>query len=190
MARLVRPSPIRSRMRRSCSVRPLRRSSSLEVPWPRSRSRTRVVAAGSRSDFAGGDLADGVEEVAAADGLQDVAGGARHDRVEEGLVVGVRGEHQAPDRVVPRADLAADLDPAAVRQPYVQDGDVGAGGGDAGQGLGGGARLADDLDVVLGRQHLVHAPAHHLMVVEQEYGDFSAFTHGSSLTHAVFPRPG
>ena len=37
--------------------------------------------------LAGGDLADHIDEVVAADLLQDVGGRSRHDRVEQGLVV-------------------------------------------------------------------------------------------------------
>ena len=45
--------------------------------------------------LAGGDPADRVDQVGAADLLQHVAGGARHDRGEQRLVVVVRGEDDA-----------------------------------------------------------------------------------------------
>ena len=78
---------------------------------------------------------------------------------------------QAGGGVDRRADVAADRDAVAVGQAHVEDGDVGAQGGDAGQRLGGGAGLADDLDVVLGLQQLGDAAADDLVVVEQEHGD-------------------
>ena len=59
----------------------------------------------------------------------------------------------------------------AVGQPHVEDRHIGAQRGDAGQGLGGGARLADDLDVVLGLEELGDAPPDDLVVVEEEHGD-------------------
>ena len=74
--------------------------------------------------LAASDAAHAVDEVGAADLLEDVAGGAGHDRAEERLVVGERGEHQAGDLGVLRADLAAHLDPVAVGEADVEDGDV------------------------------------------------------------------
>ena len=65
------------------------------------------------------------------------------------------------------ADLPAHLDAVAVRQADVEDRDVGLGRRDASERLGG-ARLADDLDVVLGLEQLADAPSDDLVVVEQE----------------------
>ena len=80
----------------------------------------------------------------AADLLEQVAGGAGHDGGEQGLVVVVGGEDEAVDLGVVRADVAADVDAAAVGQPRVQDGDVGSGRGDAMDGFARRARLTDD----------------------------------------------
>ena len=70
-----------------------------------------------------------------------------------------------------RADVPAHPDAVAVGQPHVEDGDVRAQRGDAGQRLRGGAGFADDLDVVLGLQQLRDAAADDLVVVEQEHRD-------------------
>ena len=66
------------------------------------------------------------------------------------------------------AQLAAHLDPVAVGQAHVEHGHVGADGGDPLQGLRSRARLADDLEVVVGLQQVAHAAADDLVVVEQE----------------------
>ena len=84
-------------------------------------------------------------------------------------------------------DLAAHLDAAAVRQAHVQHGHVRAGGRDPDQRLGRRTGLADHLDVVLDREQFVDAPADHFVVIEEEYGDFSVFAHGVSLTHQALP---
>ncbi|GAA2437660.1 hypothetical protein GCM10010191_60730 [Actinomadura vinacea] len=48
---------------------------------------------------------------------------------------------------------------------------MGADGGDAGQGLSGGAGLADDLDVVLGGEQGGHAAPDDLVIVQKEHPD-------------------
>ena len=153
-------------MRRSWSVRPA--SSSGSAGW-RSRSRTLAGQRRVEERLASTDAAHAVDEVGPAHLLQHVAGGARHDRAEQRLVVGERGQHQAGDLGVLRADLAAHLDPVAVGQADVEDGDVRARRGDPPVGLLGGARLADDLEVVLGLEQLAQAAAHDLVVVEEEH---------------------
>ena len=75
--------------------------------------------------LAAADSADAVDEVGAAHLLQHVAGGARHDRAEQGLVVGEGGQHQAGDLGMRGAELAAHLDAVAVGQAHVEDGDIG-----------------------------------------------------------------
>ena len=70
-----------------------------------------------------------------------------------------------------RADVAADVDAAAVGQPGVENGDVRRGGRDAAQRLGGGAGLTDHLDVVLGLEQVGDAAPDDLVVVEQEDPD-------------------
>ena len=79
-----------------------------------------------------------------------------------------------------RADLAAGLDAVAVLQAHVEHGDVGVEGVDPADGLGLGARLADDLDVALGLEQVAQAPPDDLVVVEQEHGDSLGFGHTRS----------
>lgn len=98
---------------------------------------------GVQERLPGGDVPYGRQQLLAADGLQGIAGDAGHDRVEVRLVVGVRGQHQALDGVVPGADLAAHLHAAAVREPYVEHRDVGPDGRNAHQRVGRRAGLAD-----------------------------------------------
>ena len=112
---------------------------------------------GVEQGLAGGDGADGADEVGAADLLEDVAGGAGHDGVEEGFVVAEAGEHEAGELGHFGADFAADGDAVAVGQADVEDGDVGFEGGDAGQGGGGGAGLADDGDAGFGFEEVADA---------------------------------
>ncbi len=126
---------------------------------------------GVEQGLAGGDGADRADEVGAADLLEDVAGGAGHDRVEEGLVVGEAGQHEAGELGHGGADLAADGDAVAVGEADVEDGDVGFEGGDAGQGSGGRAGLPDDGDVGFGFEEITDTPADDLMIIKQEYLD-------------------
>lgn len=66
------------------------------------------------------------------------------------------------------SDLAAHFHALAVGQADVEDGDVGAQGGDPGQRLGGRARLAGYGDVVLRLEKPGDAAAHDLVIVEQK----------------------
>ena len=72
---------------------------------------------------------------------------------------------------IDRADLAADLDAAAVGQPNVEHRDVGPGRGDAVERVGGGAGLADDLHVPLEPDQVGEAPSDDLVVVHEEHAD-------------------
>ena len=142
-------------MRRSCGVSEAealvfgrRVAQPLEHPGGRQRVEQRL---------AGGDAADAVDEVGAADLLEHVARGAGHDRVEQRLVVGERRQHQAAQLGMDGAQLAAHLDAGAVGQADVEHGDVGMARGIALERLGGRAGLADDLDVVGGLEQLAHA---------------------------------
>ena len=72
---------------------------------------------------------------------------------------------------MPGADLAAHLDPVAVREAHDEDGDVGRGGRDPAVGLLGGAGLADDLDVALGLEELAHASADDFVIIEEEHAN-------------------
>jgi hypothetical protein len=95
------------------------------------------------------DAADAVDEVTAANLLEDVTGGPRHDRVEQRLVVGERGEHEHGHLGVLRTDVAAGLDPGAIRQPHVHDDDLRPVGAGTQHGLVGVAGLGDDLEALL-----------------------------------------
>jgi hypothetical protein len=65
-------------------------------------------------------------------------------------------------------NLPAGFDAAAVRQPYVQHRDVGAGGRNPYHRVGRRTGLADHLDVGLDRRRLVDATPDDLVVVQQE----------------------
>jgi hypothetical protein len=116
------------------------------------------------------------DEVSAANLLQDVAGRPRHDRVEQGLIVAEGREHQADDLGHPGSNLPAHAHPVTVWQPNVEDCHVGLERRDAGQRRRRGTRLTDDLDVRRGFQQILHAPADHFMIIEQEYLQRQTFT--------------
>ena len=118
-----------------------------------------------------GDPAHAVDQIAAAHLLQHVARRPGHDRVEQRLVVVERREHQAADLGMIGAQLAAHLDPGAVRQPDVQDRNVGTRRRDPRQRFGDRRRLADDVDVAGGLEQVPNPPTDHLVVVEQEHPD-------------------
>ena len=143
-------------------------SSSSSSRW-RSRSSTRRGHGRVEQRLAAADPADAIDEVGAPDLLEQVAGCAGEDGGVDGLVVGERGQHHAGDLGAAGADLAAHLDPAAVGQAHVEDGDVRVGHGDAVVGFLGAARLADDLEVVLGVDELTKPATDDLVVVEQEH---------------------
>ena len=171
--RFVSPSAISSRILRSWSVRTGQLvlvalvSDPVEHPGGDERVEQRAP---------GGDLADAVDQVGAADLLEHVAGRPGHDRGVDGLVLGERGQHDAGDLRVPGADLAADLDPVAVGQPDVEDGHVGRGGRDPPVGLLGRSGLADDLEVVLRLEQLAQPAADDLVIVEQEHAGGHRFS--------------
>ena len=83
-----------------------------------------------------------VDKVAAADLLQHIASGASHDRVEQRLVVGERGQHEHGHVRVFVADVAAGQHSGAVGQAHVHDDHVGFVGAGAQHRVGGGAGSA------------------------------------------------
>ena len=91
--------------------------------------------------------------------------------MEQGLVVGERGEDETRRARVQRADLPAGLDAVAVLEPHVEDRDVGIEGVHSADGLLLRGGLTDHLDVVLGVEQIGDAPPHDLVVVEQEHRD-------------------
>jgi hypothetical protein len=117
----------------------------------------------------GGDGADALDQVLSADVLQDVSARTGEHGGSAGLVVVVRGEHDAA-RVGHRGpDVAAQVDARSVGQPDVQHRHVGARGADATEGAGQVGRLADDLEVGFGVDELGDAATHDLVVVDEEY---------------------
>ncbi len=169
ICRFVSPSAMSARILRSCSVREA--SSSLTSGPLRTRSRTRAVSAGSRSDWPDATRRTPSMSSLPRDLLEDVAGGTGEDRGEERLVVVVAGEDQRLDVRVDGAHLAAHVDAAAVGQPPVEDGDVGPQRGDPGDRLLHRAGLAHHLDVALALEQVVQASPDDLVVVEEEDAD-------------------
>ncbi len=86
----------------------------------------------------------------------------------ERVVVRVRGEHEAAHLWRDRLDLSAHLDPVAVGQADVEDGDVGLEVADHLEPLHRGPGLADDLQVVFGLEQRAQAGPHQLVIVEDE----------------------
>jgi len=103
--------------------------------------------------------------------LEHVAGRSGHDRGQHRLVVAESGEHQARYLRRPGADLPADRYPVTIRQPDIEHGDAGAQRRNLGQRGGGGARLADHLDVRLGLQKHADTAADDLLILQQEHAD-------------------
>ena len=112
---------------------------------------------------------DGVDQLGSFHLLQHIAGGARHDRLEQRLVVGERREHDALEIGPGRPHLAAHLDAAAVGQAHVEHRYVGVRRGDAAQRLLGRSGLGHHLDVGLGIEQLAQPPPHDLVVIEEEH---------------------
>jgi signal transduction histidine kinase len=117
---------------------------------------------------AGAHLADRVDDVVALDLFQDVPSSTGDDRLEQRLVVVERCQHQARDRRMRRAQLATQLHAAAVGQAHVEHGNVGRHRVDAAERFLHRAGFADDLEVVLGLQHVAHPTTHDLVVVDKE----------------------
>src|SRR5690606_10393246 len=80
-------------------------------------------------------------------------------------------QDQAPHRGQARADVAAQVDAAAVREPDVQQRDIRRGGFDAAGRLAHGGCLADHLEIGLGTDQIRDPPADDLVVVDQEHAD-------------------
>jgi hypothetical protein len=132
---------------------------------------------GVQEAFATTHRADRPDELAPLHLLQHVSGRPGHDRGEQSLVVGERGQHHDRGLRVLRADLARRLDPAAVDEADVHDHDVRA------RPVGLVDRLADRPglsrhdDVVGGLQEGADTAANDLVVVDEEYAE-RRFCHG------------
>ena len=116
-----------------------------------------------------GHTPDPVDERGAVDVLQHVPGRARHDGVEQRLVVVERGEHHAAQLRMVGAQLTAHLDAAAVGQAHVEHGDVGPHRRYAPQRLVSRRRLADHGEVARRFEQVTYPAADHLVVVEQKH---------------------
>ena len=126
---------------------------------------------------AGGHLANGLDEVVAPDVFQYIAGGPRHDRIEEGLVIGIGGQHQAANVWQCVAYISADLHSAAIGKAHIKDGHIGTGSGNAVQRISRRARLADHVEISFQAQQISQSAADDLVVIEQEHLD----RHGHSV---------
>ena len=126
------------------------------------------------------DEPHGSHDLIALDLLEEITGRAGHDRVEQGLVVGERRKHEAPDLGIPGTDLAADLHSVAVGKADVEQRDIGSCWRNPGEGLLGRACLADYLDVAFLFEQMRQSAANDVVVVEQE--------HPHRIAHRPFPE--
>ena len=94
--------------------------------------------------------------------------GAGPDGGVERVLLGVAGQHQAPQRRDPFEEAAAEIGAVPVRQPHVEEGDVGPDRRHPGQRLGARPRLAGHRDPRIVLEHLGHPAADDLVVVDQE----------------------
>jgi signal transduction histidine kinase len=118
--------------------------------------------------LAGGDGAHRLDDVGTFDLLEDISRRARHDRLEQRVVVRERREHEAVDLGMGRADLPAHLHAVAVGQADVDHRDVRTRRRDARESVGGGSGLPDDFEVPFCFQELLDASTHDLVVVQEE----------------------
>ena len=131
-----------------------------------------------------------------ADLLEDVASRARHDGGEQGLIVGVRGQHQARNLGVAGPDLPADLDAASVGQPDVEDRHIGLQGGDLLQPQLRRGGLTHHLHVLFAFEQRLQSCPDQLVVVEDENANrhchnlATAWTpSGATVVTAALRRP-
>lgn len=120
-------------------------------------------------------MPDGINEVIAADVLENVAGRTRHDGVKQRLVVGIRREHEAPDLGHERSNVSAHLDPRAVWEPYVEDGDVRPRRWDAVHCLLLRTSLAHDSHIALESEEIGKTTPDEFVIVHEEHSDFIGF---------------
>src|SRR6266540_4879832 len=111
---------------------------------------------------------NGPDQFAPLDLLQDIAGGSGHDRGEEGVVVGERGQNQDLDLWAAGLDLSSGLDPAPVGEAHVHDYDVGTSALGLFDRVTHGAGLAGHNDVLAGFEHGRDAASDYLVVVNEQ----------------------
>src|SRR6187431_2088831 len=111
-------------------------------------------------------MADPINQAEAPNLLEQVARCSGHDGGEECLLVVERGQYHAVDLRMRRANLSADLDPAAIGQARIEQGDVWSRGRNASQRLSGISGLPNNLDVISGIEQVREATPHQLMIIE------------------------
>jgi signal transduction histidine kinase len=165
------------------TVREAVRDEAQDVPLLRTQAREELVLLGAavkalddarshgrvQERLTAGDRAHGLDDVGALDLLEHVPRSARHDRLEQRLVIGERREHEALDVGMRRPDLTADLHTVAVGESNVEHRHIGPRRRDARQRLGRSPGLAHDLEVTVRLEELPDAATHDLVVVEEEY---------------------
>ena len=114
------------------------------------------------------DLFDGLGEFHALDVLDDVSAGAGQYRVQHGFVGGERRQHQAAQVRQPGQEFSAQFDAVAVRQPNIEDRDVGLKSRDPRQRLSHRPGLADDLEFGVGAEEVDQTSPDHLVVIDEE----------------------
>jgi hypothetical protein len=103
-----------------------------------------------------------------ADLLEQETGSAGADRGLQRLLLRVAGQDQTAHPVHPVAQFPAEVGPAPVRQPHVDQHDIGPDGGHPRQRLRDRAGLAGDGDAGVVLEDLGHATADHFLVVDEE----------------------
>src|SRR5664280_562088 len=137
------------------------------------------------------DRLEGADEIPAADLLEQIAGGSGDDRGEDRFLVRVAGEDDDPGPRELGADLAAGLDPGAVRQTYVHHDDVRLELASHLHGFGGCAGLGHDLEVLASLEKRHQALANDLVIVYHEQPQRACFgLVGHSSPRSVASPPG
>ena len=88
-----------------------------------------------------------------------------------------RCQDHTADFGVRGADVSADLDPAAIGQARIEQGDVWSGGRNASQRLYGISGFPNDLDVISGIEQVREATPHQLMIIQDEDSDIAVVTY-------------
>jgi hypothetical protein len=157
---------------------------------PVASGRARCTAAGHRrADLVeqrstGGDRPDRRHQGRPADLLEQETGGTGADGGLQRLPLGVAGQDQAAHPVHPLVQFPAEVGPASVRQPHVDEHDVGPDGGNPRQRLRDRAGLTGDGDAGVVLEDLGHATADHLVVVDEEDTHSRGRVHGIGLPRA------
>ena len=76
------------------------------------------------------------------------------------------------------ADLSADVDAAALRQPRIEQGDIGCGSRDATQGLSSRSGLPNDDEIVGRSEQVDQSSPNQLVIIKNEDSDGLMARHG------------